>query len=287
MARSNKKIGIVGYGYVGKAMFDFFNSHYNVLVYDINPPVRSRYGGTDKVEYYDFVATKEQINECDVVLVCLPTPSLENGRCDTSIVEEAVDWIESPLIIIKSTVEPETTDRLRKKTGKRIVFSPEYCGESSYWTPYKFHTDVKETPFFIFGGDKKDTSECVSLYLPVTGPTKTYRQCSALEAEMAKYIENTFYATKIAYCYDMATLCEQVGADWNEVRELWLLDPRLNPMHTAVFPENNLPFSGKCLPKDTKALTSYGEAKGYKPELLSEVLRVNEVIGKFRKEKRK
>jgi UDP-glucose 6-dehydrogenase len=109
-------------------------------------------------------------------------------------------------------------------------------------------------PFFIFGGDKKDTSECVSLSSPVTGPTKTYRQTTAREAEMAGHIENCFYATKVTFCYDMATLCEKAGLDWNEIRELWLLDPRLNPMHTAVFPENNKPYSGKCFPKDMKAL---------------------------------
>jgi len=269
--KSKKKIGIVGHGYVGKAMDSFFSNHYETVIYDIK---------------YDW-SNKDNINQCSAVFVCVPTPSNpETGRCDTSIVEEVVDWVESPLVVIKSTVEPGTTDRLKEKTKKRIVFSPEYCGESSYWTPYKFHTDVKETPFFIFGGDKKDTSECVSLYLPVTGPVKTYSQTNAKEAELAKYIENCFYATKIMFCYDMATLCEKVGADWNSVRELWLLDPRINPMHSAVFPENDKPVSGVCIPKDLRALINYGTANGYTPEVLSAVQKANETIGKYRAEKR-
>lgn len=267
-----KKVGIVGYGYVGKAMSKLFENHYPVTPYD-----------PDQISW----SRPNNINECDVTFVCVPTPvHPETGGCDTRIVEEVVDWIESPLIVIKSTVEPGTTDRLKEKTGKRIVFSPEYCGESSYWTPYKFHTDVKETPFFIFGGDKKDTSECVSLFLPVTGPTKTYRQTTAREAEMAKYIENCFYATKVTFCYDMATLCEKAGLDWNEIRELWLLDPRLNPMHTAVFPENNKPYSGKCFPKDMKALYNYGVSQGYEPQVLKAIIQANEDIGKYREEKR-
>lgn len=274
-----KKVGIVGLGYVGNAMREFFlkpgsswNSYYDIAVYD---------------KKYSNIMEKSKINEADVAIICVPTPSTPDGRCDTSIVEEVIDWVQAPLIIIKSTVEPGTTDRLKAKTGKRIVFSPEYCGESSYWSPYKFHTDVKETPFFTFGGDKKDTSKCVSLYLPVTGPTKVYKQTTALEAEMAKYIENCFYATKIAFCYDMATLCEKVGADWNEVRELWLLDPRINPMHTAVFSENDQPYSGKCLPKDIAALVAYGKEKGYKPEILSAVIEANQKIGDYRAERNK
>ena len=288
MLKSEKKIGIIGFGYVGKAMFSFFKDHYETVAYDINPvPICKKIDSSDKEVFADYMASKEEIKKCDVAVICLPTQPLVNGRCDTSLIEDAVDWIESPLIIIKSTVEPETTDRLKKKTGKRICFSPEFLGESSYWTPYKFHTDAKETPFFIFGGDRETTSECVSLYLPITGPTKSYRQTTALEAEMAKYIENTFYATKIAYCYDMATLCEHIGADWNEVRELFFkLDPRVSDMHSAVFVDNDKPFGKKCLPKDILALSSYAESKGYRPEILFEVIKSNDRIGAYRKTKR-
>lgn len=53
--------------------------------------------------------TKDQVNKADLVLVCVPTQQKENGRCDTSLVEETVSWVESKLIIIKSTVEVGTT----------------------------------------------------------------------------------------------------------------------------------------------------------------------------------
>lgn len=263
------KIGIIGFGYVGQAMHRFFKDHYKVLVYD--PHITTN-------EHPILMASKEEINQCELAIVCVPTPDSEDGA-DISIVEEVVSWCESPLILLKSTVPPGTTDYLQLEYSKRIVFSPEYCGESSYWTPYKFHTDIKETPFFIFGGSPEDTSEVIDYFLPVTGPVKTYRQTSARSAEMAKYMENSFYATKITFCYEIAEICKALDIDYNEARELWLLDPRINPMHTAVFKKNKNPFSGKCLPKDINALVKVAEKNWYYPNFLKEVIRSNERIG--------
>jgi len=269
---SSKKIGIVGYGYVGKAMRQFFEGYYEVRIYDpILPPKK-----------HPWAATKERINECDVAVICAPTPALPDGRCDTSAVEESVRWVECPLIVLKSTVPVGTTDRLQDETGKTIVFSPEYCGESTYWSPYKFDTEIKETPFFTFGGSPEATSQLVGLYLPITGPVKTYRQTTARAAELAKYMANTYFATKIAFCYEFAGICKAVGVDYYQVRELFLLDPRVEPMHTAVFEGNARPFSGKCLPKDLNALIAFSKEAGYHPELLAEVQRSNERISKLR-----
>ncbi len=274
MKKINKTIAIVGYGYVGKAMAEFFKKHYNVGVHDVNDV--SLADGLIKF-------TKEEVNSADLALVCVPTQQKENGRCDTSIVEETVGWVNSKLIIIKSTVEVGTTDRLKQSTGKRIVFSPEYCGESSYWSPYLWDREVKHTPFFIFGGAKNDTAKCVDFYLPITGPVKIYRQTDAKSAEMAKYMENSFYAAKITFCYEMANICNLSGLDYNEVRELWLLDPRINPMHTAVFAENTKAFGGKCLPKDISALKCYAkDVLNYDANMLQEVIDSNERIGQFR-----
>lgn len=236
-----KSLAIIGYGYVGKAMTEFFSKHYNVMVHD------TMYDESHGTQFGVNFVDMETARHCDLAVVCVPTPSAASGRCTTDIVEEVIDQLQNPLIIIKSTVEPGTTDRLKQKTGKRIVFAPEYCGESSYWSPYLWDRQVKETPFFIFGGDPKDTSEAVDYYFPVTGPVKIYRQTTAKSAEMAKYMENSFYATKITFAYEMACICKAAELDYNEVRELWLLDPRINPMHTAVFAQNDNPFGGKCV----------------------------------------
>jgi UDPglucose 6-dehydrogenase len=260
---NNITIGIIGYGYVGRAMYNLFKNHYNILIYD---------------PFYYLTNSQDEINsKCQYAFICVPTQSKKDGSCDINLVEESIKWLTVPLITIKSTIEIGTTKKLTEKYNKRIVFSPEYCGESSYWTPYKFHTDIKETPFFIFGGNKEDCNELINLYIPITGPVKTYRITDSTTAEIVKYIENSFYATKIAYCNEMYDLCKKSNSNWNEVRELWLLDPRINPMHTLVF-ENKRGFGGKCLPKDTKALINYADKIGIDLKILKSVIESNQKI---------
>lgn len=254
-----KKIGIIGYGYVGRALENFFKNHYKIIIYD-------PYNGYD--------IDKKLINECDISFISVPTPRGENGECDISIVEETLSWLSTEIIVIKSTVEIGTTDMLKNKYGKNIIFSPEYIGESTYWSPYDFHTDMKETPFFIFGGEEKLCSQVIDLFLPVTGPCKKYVITDSKSAELAKYIENSFYATKITFCNEMYDICEVLNMDWNKVRELWLLDPRINPMHTAVFKENR-GFKGKCLPKDISALNYTAKKYGLKSTLIDNVINSN------------
>jgi nucleotide sugar dehydrogenase len=268
-----RSIGIIGLGYVGKAMAKLFEKHYNVFGFDPNPTPEFP---------QDRLTNREGINKCDLAIICVPTQQNSDGSCDTTIVDATVDWLKTPLILIKSTVAIGSTEQLTKKTGKRIVFSPEYCGESSYWTPHSFHTEIVESPYFIFGGNPEDTSELVEWFLPVTGPTKRYLQTDSKTAELTKYMENTFFATKITFCYEFAQLCKAVGADYHKVRELWLEDPRINPMHTAVFEGNAKPFSGKCLPKDLAAIIDSALKAGFRPQLLEAVQDTNENLGKLR-----
>lgn len=254
-------IGIVGYGYVGKAFEAFFKTHYEVKIYD---------------PAYNLSVSKDEINKCDVGVICVPTPSNTDGSCNTSIVEESVSWMSTPIILIKSTVEIGTTRSLIEKYKKNIVFSPEFAGESKYWTPNGFTTDVKQTPFFIFGTENKDLGyKLIELYMPITGPSKTYRVTDSISAEITKYVENTYFAMKVAFVNEMYDLCEKSGTNWNEVRDLWLLDPRTNKSHTAVF-VNERGFGGKCLPKDTKAMVGYGDKIGVDLSILKTVLKSNE-----------
>ena len=257
------KIGIIGLGYVGKLLCEFFLNKHEIFIYD-------------EAKHF---ATREQINTCDVAFICVPTESNPDGSCNTTIVETTVDWLTTPIIVIKSTVEPNTTKRLTEKTGKNIVFCPEYAGESSYWTPYKFHSDMKEVPFFIFGGNRDICNKLIDLYQPIAGPTKTYRVTDSTTAEMTKYLENCFYATKVAFCNEMFDLAKASNVSWNELRELWVLDPRMNPMHTLVFPDNR-GFGGKCFPKDTKALLKYSEKMGSELTILKSVIESNDRIRK-------
>ena len=257
-----KKIAIVGHGYVGKAMEKFFEKHYELVIYD--PPA-------------GYAVTKDDVNECDATFICVPTPRSEDGSCDISLVEDVVSWINTEIIVIKSTIEVGTTKILSERYDKDLVFSPEYVGESTYWTPFNFHHDMKETPFYTFGGNKNSCSKVIDLILPVTGPCKQYNITDSTTAEMAKYMENAFYATKVAFCNELYDICDAVNVDWNAVRELWLSDPRLHRMHTAVFKDNR-GFGGKCLPKDTSALVQIAKKAGVTSDLLEGVLSSNKKV---------
>lgn len=256
------KIAIIGHGIVGKAFEDMVKDHYEVVTYD----------PTENATY-----PEEKINNCHLGVICVPTNSKEDGSCDTSIVESAIEKLNTKIILIKSTVEPGTIDRLKKSTKKRICFSPEYIGESRYYHPYWI--GMKETPFLIVGGEKKDRLEVISMLEPILGPTKQYFQCTALEAEIIKYMENSFFATKVTFVNEFFDICKTFNADWHTVREGWLLDSRINKMHTSVF-ENNRGFGGKCYPKDLSAIIKASEKKGYSPELLKSVKNVNKKLRK-------
>ena len=93
------KIGVIGGGVVGTATCELCGP--DTVVYDPYKP--------------EFAGNQDALNRCDAVFLGVPTPMSDNGSCNTAIVEEAVAWCEAPLIIIRSTVAPGTTDRLAAK----------------------------------------------------------------------------------------------------------------------------------------------------------------------------
>ncbi len=269
------KIGIVGYkGYVGSAMDAFFRrrADLDVCGYDSAGLIP---GSALDTRYRD------KINRCAIGVVCVPTPESEDGSCDTSIVESVVEWLETPIILIKSTVPPGTCERLADETCKTIVFSPEYIGESSYWSNNGFEREVAATPFFIFGhtGDSSSTEAAYAiadLYATIAGPQKSYHVTRADVAEAVKLFENSYYAAKVTFMNEMRRICDAMGLPYHDVRTLWLQDPRINPMHTLAF-AGAPGYAGKCYPKDIANLTSCARAAGYDPVFLSSVQECNAV----------
>lgn len=260
------KVAIIGYGYVGKAYHKVFPE---ALVYDpFTKDIKS--------------SSKEEVNKCELAIICVPTPTSEDGKsCDTSIVEGTFEWLETPLILIKSTVKPGTTAKLQKKYPKlNIAFSPEYIGEGGYFIPYWIYphpTDPQYHDFMIIGGDKKVTSKILNIFIRKLGAHVKYMQTDTKTAEVIKYMENVFLATKITLVNEFYDICEALGVDYNEAREGWLMDSRIGRSHTGVFVDKR-GFEGKCLPKDLKAFISSSEEAGYDPKLLKEILDSNNRI---------
>ena len=271
MAHKRMKVGIVGHGYVGQAVHNFVKNLHNAYVCDTDEERISE----DALGESEGTTEVEDLNVCDLVYITVPTPPAADGSCDTSIVEAVIQKLDVPLIILKSTVEPGTTERLAHDYGKHMVFSPEFAGESIYWSPYTFDRSIVDMPHYIFGGEYADCKKAYDFYIQIAGPTKKYFITDFRTAEMVKYVTNCFYATKVTFCNEMKELCDHAGISWEKVRELWVNDPRVNPMHTAVF-EDNRGYGNKCFPKDVKALREFGFKCGFRPPLLSAVDKTNE-----------
>ncbi|GIW68608.1 MAG: hypothetical protein KatS3mg100_102 [Candidatus Parcubacteria bacterium] len=261
--KSELFVGVVGYGYVGKAVARFFAERFVVAVYD--PYVRKL--PPDTPQGVRKVASLKALKEALVSVVCVPTPQREDGAAEVSIVEEVVRTLPTDLIVIKSTVPPGTTQRLREETGKRIVFSPEYIGEGKYPVfsegerAYPHPTDMRQHRFHIFGGPREDTRRAAEIWQKVAGPQVRYLQTDSTTAELVKYAENSYLALKVTFCNQLYDLAQALGVDYHELRELWLEDGRVEPSHTLVYPDSR-GFGGKCLPKDTAAILAVARKVG-------------------------
>jgi len=251
------KTAIVGYGHVGKAMHELFP---HAAVFDI--------------AFANAERQKNEVNAADVAFVCVPTPQNADGSVDISAVEEVCGWLEAEVICIKSTVPPGTTDALCDRTRKRIVMSPEYFGESTFWLPEEF--TPKGWPFVIAGGHPDDAEFVLRAFQRVLGPAKTYMATTAVNAELVKYMENCWLATQVMFGYEFSRIAQLVGADYSQVRELWALDPRVSKWHTLVMEKPG--FGGKCLPKDLAGIIAASEALGFEPAVLSAVKSENDEI---------
>lgn len=258
-------IGLIGYGWVGRAMHKIFGDWVQAI-YDPYTQAQDSQGNT-------IPNSKEEVNKCDLAIVCVWTGTNEDDSCDISIVEESVAWADTPVVLIKSAIEPGTVDYLKEKYKKRIVVSPEYFGESRYFMPEEW-SNPKAWPFHIFGGSPEDTAYCVSVYKPVFNPRTFYYQIDAKTAEIIKYMENIWGATKVTWANEFYEICKALGINFDLAREGWALDPRVEKMHTSVF-ERARGFGGKCFPKDVKAIIRRAEKAGYNPEFLKEMWNSN------------
>ena len=227
---------VIGEGWVGKSMLELFPQS---VVYD--EPLGK--------------GTREQVNACKVAFVCVPTPNVEKGKLDTSIVEDVVSWCTSELIVIRSTVNPGDCDRLTEKYGKCIVFQPEYLGE----TPNHPMLHPTTRQFMVIGGFPKDRRKLIDLYTTVYNANTNIRQVTLLEAEIIKLSENRAIAFKVAQCQELYDACEKAGVDYYTIREaVYGDDPRMTLWWTFIYPDKR-GFNSKCIPKDVYAWAAWAD----------------------------
>jgi UDPglucose 6-dehydrogenase len=248
------RITIAGYGAIGHYIERVFGRKHEIALYD--PPLGL---GSPK----DLVTT-------DFVFTCVPTAPNVDGSGDTRIVQEVVSLSDPRIAIVcESTVPVGTTQALIDSTGKPLVFVPEYAGEEE-WHPF---CDPAARRFVIYGGYDPAASQVRALFETVYPSEANHFIVPPATAEMAKYMENSFLAMKVAFCNEFFDLCKAAGVDWDQARELWLLDWRIGESHTIVTPERG--YGGKCLPKDVAAISAIGRHLGAPMEIMEAVQRAN------------
>ena len=227
---------IVGLGHVGSIMQELFPKSY---IYD---------------EPKGIGLNRDTVNSCKYVFVCVPTPMIEDpntyGKCDTSIVQDVLGWLSKDAIIILRSTVPIGFTQYYIDDGYNIVFQPEYYGE----TPNHPFANPHNRNWITLGGKPEVTKKVAELYHSIyTSDITIHCVDDARVAELAKYMENCFYATKVTFCNEFYSIAESFGLNYEQVRETWLLDPRINSSHTFVYPDNR-GYGGSCLPKDTAAM---------------------------------
>ena len=237
------RVGIIGLGYVGTACYELFKDYFTLNTFDIN-------------KKSTVSSVKELSEKSDIIFLCLPTPMKKNGSCDLSIIESTLtelnDYNLSHTIVIKSTVQVGTTDKFSNQySNLSFVFNPEFLTEAN------FIEDFKNQDRIIIGSNSDDSANIIEkLYREIYSNSEVkIRKTNAINAELVKYITNTFLSVKVSFANEIHNFAEQVGADYKESIELAMLDSRLGNSHWMVpGPDGKKGYGGSCFPKDINAL---------------------------------
>jgi UDPglucose 6-dehydrogenase len=240
------KIGIIGQGFVGNAVYQKFKQFYNMKTYDLNSSLCNS-------TYTDMVDT------CNVIFVCLPTPMNKDGSCNLDILtgvlkqlnelEKTFDVDTKYTVILKSTIPPGTTAIFNSLyENLNVVFSPEFLTERNAVE------DFNNQKRIILGGNRPITTKLKPIFLKVFPKIKIIKTDSTY-AEMVKYLTNTFLTTKVSFANEMYELCGKLNVDYDKIIEYATEDERLGKSHWSVpGPDGNLGYGGHCFPKDLGAL---------------------------------
>jgi len=256
------KIGIVGNGFVGSS-----------VAYGFSPQT----GCDASVKIYDKDESKsthslsDVLNTSDYVFVSVPTPSNPDGSISLNIIYDIFDEIDflnnrtDNVILLRSTVVPGTTRELKKRHPKlNIVFNPEFLTERSA----KF--DFINQSRFILGGNKRNTDKVSLLFKERFGESIPVIQTNYESAEMIKYMNNCYFATKVSFLNEMYQIANKCGANWDDAVEGFVRDGRVGHSHMAVpGPDGKFGFGGSCFPKDVQAMINFSDSLGVSSNTLN------------------
>jgi len=248
-----EKIGIIGNGFVGNAIYQGMKEHFDILVYDKDPRKK--------------INTFARVSEVEIIFICVPTPMTEEGAFDLSIVKETVNMLPSnKTLIIKSTITPRAAEMLIEKfPNQNFVFNPEFLTER---TAVK---DFQNPSRIVLGGNDQDSVQKVEEMYRTVFPCRLIEviKTDAKTACFIKYFSNCFFAAKVSLMNEFRQVSDAAGIDWNTALNGLLTSGWVNPMHTLVpGPDGDYGFGGKCFPKDINAFMSYCRNLGIDPKML-------------------
>ena len=235
------KVGVIGNGFVGEAISFAFSPVADLYVYD-KDPLKS-------------INSLESVHNCDFVFICVPTPMFQDGSQDLSYVESTFKKANNnPIYILKSTVLPGTTIELCKNFPKsKIIFSPEFLSERTA------KLDMLTQSRIILGGELSLTEKAKILFNQ-RFKTKNIIQTDSKTAELTKYMNNTFFATKVSIMNEFKLICDKIGANWEDALKGFVSDGRIGDSHLNVpGHDGKLGYGGTCFPKDVNALLSFSK----------------------------
>jgi UDPglucose 6-dehydrogenase len=258
IGRFTMNIGIAGLGVIGSACkYGFEKLGHKVVFHD------------PKFHESKF----EDILSAEIIYICVPTPSNEDGSCNTSIVRNLVESLMNKnyqgIIAIKSTVEPGTTQLLIDQYfNDKICFVPEFLRERCAFTDFTENHEV------LAVGTCND--EVYNKIVKSHGKyPKQFAQLSATEAEMLKYYSNVFNALRIIFANEMYEICKVLGADYTKIKHTFVMRGTAKDIYMDVN-ESFRGYGGVCLPKDTKAIDALVKKYGLDLKLFETIDKEND-----------
>jgi UDPglucose 6-dehydrogenase len=240
-------VGIIGLGFVGNAIYQsFLQKNINTVVYD----------------KFKNIGTLESCLNTDIIFLALPTiydSSL--GSYNKQPIYETCEYLNKNdykgVIVIKSTVEPNSTEELNNKyPSLSFVHNPEFLRAKTAEEDFHNQTHI------VLGKSSKcsikNYNKLVDFYNRYYYKSAKISQCSSLESEMMKIFVNSFYSVKIQFFTEMYLTCLNSGANFSLVRDMMLQNEQIHPSFTNVpGHDGQISYGGLCFPKDTNALNQY------------------------------
>ncbi|WP_137284665.1 UDP-glucose 6-dehydrogenase AglM [Halorussus salinisoli] len=296
-------VSIVGSGYVGTTVAACLADYdHNVTNVDIDErivaaiesgeaPIHepglddlvAEYGGERLRATTDYAA----VRETDVTFLALPTPTDEDGRIDLEVLEAGVRSLgetlaskdDPHLVVVKSTVVPGTTEEtvasiLAEESGKtldkdlHVATNPEFLREGSAVA------DFRDPDKVVFGTRTDLARERLrAVFDPLLADSEAELvETGIREAEMMKYANNAFLASKVSLVNELGNICKEYGVDAYEVADALGLDDRIGER----FLRSGVGWGGSCFPKDVAALIAAARDAEYEPTLLEAAVEVND-----------